>query len=249
MSATKSVTNYDSDHDVFDLSFYTVEMMTVPTCIKDGSELNMEGLEKMFGQDDSPILKSCIILNSQSTVNCVRNRKCLTNIWSVDTTVVTRCNDGVQRTKYMGDFKGFPEPVWLDEDGIVNIILSIRAKKYFKILYDNNNNNGFVVIHQESGLVRHFHESQKGLYYMDMNQCTIHALVTTVKENKEKYTSRDVGKDTLTREQQNIMRCSARDLVITVCSHVKNFSVTGTYKNLAEKIYGPSIAGVRGKTV
>ena len=84
---------------------------------------------------------------------------------------------------------------------------------------------------------------------MDMNNRTEHVLVTTVKENKEKYTSRDVGKDTLTREQQNIMRCSARDLVITVCSHVKNFSVTGTYENLAEKIYGPSIAGVRGKTV
>ena len=46
----------------------------------------------------------------------------------------------------MGDLKGFPEPVWLDEGGIVNIISLKRVKKYFKIQYDSDNNTGFVVI-------------------------------------------------------------------------------------------------------
>ena len=36
MNWTKTGANYDIDHDVFDLSFCTVETMTVPACVRDG---------------------------------------------------------------------------------------------------------------------------------------------------------------------------------------------------------------------
>ena len=70
-----------------------------------------------------------------------------------------RCNGVVQKTNWMGYFRGFPEPVWLDKGGIANIISLKRVKKYFKILYDSDDGNGFVVIHRVNGSVRHFHES------------------------------------------------------------------------------------------
>lgn len=124
-----------------------------------------------------------------------------------------------------------------------------RAKKYFKVQYDSDNNNGFVVTHQENSSVCHFRESRKGLHYMDLNQHTEHALVTTVKDNKEKYTPRDVGMSTLVRKLQDVMAYSARYLIIAVCSHIKNCPVTAVDAKLAEKKYGPSIAGVRGKIV
>ena len=41
-----------------------------------------------------------------------------------------RCNNGgVQTTNYIGDSPGFPEPVWYDPGGVVNIISLKRAKK------------------------------------------------------------------------------------------------------------------------
>ena len=87
-------------------------------------------------------------------------------------------------------------PVWLDEGGIANIISLKRAKQCFKVEYDSNNNR-FIVTHRENGSVCHLHESRKGLYYMDLNQRTEYVLVTTVKDNKEKYNPRDVGKATV----------------------------------------------------
>ena len=79
---------------------------------------------------------------------------------------------------------------------------------------------------------------------MDMNMITEHALVTTVKSNKEKYTTRDVGKATVERKLQSVIGSSARDLVISVRSHIKNCSFTASDATLAENIYGPNIAGV-----
>ena len=61
----------------------------------------------------------------------------------------------------MGDFRGFPEPVWIDKGGIANIIYLKTAKKYFKILYDSDDGNGFFAINLVNGSVRHFHESRK----------------------------------------------------------------------------------------
>ena len=37
--------------------------------------------------------------------------------------------------------------------------------------------------------------------------------------------------------------------MISVCSDIRNCPVTSAYVKLSEKIYGPNIAGVRGKTV
>ena len=84
---------------------------------------------------------------------------------------------------------------------------------------------------------------------MDMNMITEHALVTTVKSNKEKYTTRDVGKATVERKLQSVIGSSSQYLVISVRSHIKNFPVIAADAKLAEKIYGPNIAVVRGKTV
>ena len=74
-------------------------------------------------------------------------------------------------------------------------------------------------------------------------------MVTTIKDNKAKYTTRDVAKATAARKLQNVIGCTARDLVIAVRSHIKNCPLTAADAKLGEQIYGPSIAGVRGKTV
>ena len=69
-------------------------------------------------------------------------------------------------------------------------------------------------------------------------------MVTTVKDNKKKYTARDVSKATLAQKLQDVTGVSARDLVIAVRSHIKNFPVTAAHTKMAEDIFGPSIAGL-----
>ena len=46
----------------------------------------------------------------------------------------------------------------------------------------------------------------------------------------------------MARKLQNVIGSSARDLVISVRSHIKNCLVTSADEKLAEKIYGPNIA-------
>ena len=84
---------------------------------------------------------------------------------------------------------------------------------------------------------------------MDMNMKIKRALVTKLKENKHKYTTRDVGKSTVTRKLQNLIGSSTQDLMISVCSHVKNCPVTSADAKLEENIYDLNTAGVQGKTV
>ena len=111
-----------------------------------GTSSVIKELDDTFRQDDSPISNSCIIIDIQSTVNCFCEEKYIDNICQVESTVVIIFNVGVRKTNWMGDFRGFPEPVWLDKGGISKFISLKRVKKYFKILYNSDDGNEFVVI-------------------------------------------------------------------------------------------------------
>ena len=131
----------------------------------------------------------------------------------------------------------------------MNIISLKQAKKYFIIKYHSEDNNGFMVTHRENGSVWCFYESQKGLFYLDLKQQREMILVTTISNNKMKYTDRDIGKATLAWKLQDMTGLLPRDLVITVRSHTVNCPVTVADAKMAENIFGSSIAGVQGKTV
>ena len=62
-----------------------------------GTSIVIKELENTFGQDNSLISKSWIIIDSQSTVNCFCEENYLDTICQVESTVVIRCNGGVQK--------------------------------------------------------------------------------------------------------------------------------------------------------
>jgi len=232
---------YDSGDDFDDVQFHfaTVETSIVPSSGSEviTGELNQTEMELVFGTSSStwsPIPEDWVILDNQSTVNVFRNKKYLRNIRQVDTHVVIRCNAGSRTTNWVGDFPGFPEPVWYDPGGIANIISFDKAEKFYKIRYDSESGNGFMVTHRQNGSVRCFHKSRKGLFYIDMKQRGSLALVTTVEDNESKYTKCAVRKAKQARRLQDVTGVSAHDLEIA---------------KMAEDIFGPSVAGVRGKTV
>ena len=99
-------------------------------------------------------------------VNCFCSTKYLTNLCQEDTLVVIRSNGGFQTTNWQGDYNRLLEPVWWDNGGILNIISLKRAKKFFKIMYYSENNDGFVVIHHENEPILNFCESITGLHLL-----------------------------------------------------------------------------------
>ena len=58
-----------------------------------------------------------------------------------------KCNAGTQTTDWIGDFPGYPEPVWYDPSGITNIISLKQANKYFVSGYHSEDRKSFVVTH------------------------------------------------------------------------------------------------------
>ena len=90
-SGTEIGTNYDSDHDVFELTFCALGGELTA-----GTSSFIKELENIFVQDDSLISNIWIILDSQSTVNCFCEEKYFDNIRQVESTVAIRCNGGVQ---------------------------------------------------------------------------------------------------------------------------------------------------------
>ena len=100
-----------------------------------------------------------VLLDNCSTVNIFSNRRMLTNIRRSNMYVDVKCNAGSRKTNWIGDFPGLPEPVWLDEEGRCNILSMKRVKKYYRIIYDSDNGQGFIVTHREKGTSRAFFES------------------------------------------------------------------------------------------
>ena len=130
--------------------------------------------------------------------------------------VLIKCNAGMRKTNWVGNFTGYSEPVWYDLGWIANIISIGRSEKCFIISYCSENNDGLVVTHSKNGSVRCFHKSRKGLFYLDLKQKRELTLVTTVTDNKTKYTDKDVSKTTLAQKLQDVTGVSARDLFVAV---------------------------------
>ena len=68
-----------------------------------------------------PIPGTWLLLDSQATIDVIRNRDFLTNIHHVKTTLRIRCNAGVKTTTMCGNLSGYG-PVWYFPNGIANIM-------------------------------------------------------------------------------------------------------------------------------
>ena len=123
------------------------------------------GTTLKMGQGPS-ILKTWILLDSQSTVDIFQNKSLLKNIRDGGGTMDIHCTAGVTTTRLMGDLPGYGE-VWYHPNGIANILSLARVKaKGYAVTYDSAVGNHFKVV-TPGGAVRLFKQSSRGLYYLD----------------------------------------------------------------------------------
>ena len=190
-----------------------------------------------------------ILLDNQSTVDVFQNRKLLRNIRENSTYMDIHCNAGIVSTNLVGDLPGYGT-VWYHPKGIANILSLSRLKEKYRVTYDSENGNDFIV-HKPDGNYWHFVQSDRGLYYTDVGRDTSEVLVNTVQENLENYTRGAIKRATLARSiQKMIGRPSTKDfLQIMQNNLLPNCPVTRDDIIAAEHIYGPEVGILKGKTV
>ena len=146
--------------------------------------------------------------------------------------------------------------MWFHPDGIANIISLSRVKTKYRITFNSDMNNEFI-IHKPDGSTRNFKESSHGLYFHDTSMDvagvaeTGTALVTTVADNASNYTHADYSCALLDcKTQQIIGQPSTQDYIQYMENNlIPNCPVTRRDIVTAEHIFEPDARSLKGKTM
>ena len=168
------------------------------------------------------------------------------------------CNAGIASTKLIGELRGYGT-VWYNPTGIANILSLAKAKERgYRVTFDTEEGNAFHLT-KHDGTVRVFKQSPKGLYYIDTKEEQDHEdtghydvnLVNTVEDNRIKYSKRDYSRAVLARKVQKIIgRPSTKTFLGIVDKNLfQNCPVKREDIIAAERIFGPEVGSLMGKTV
>ena len=197
-----------------------------------------------------------ILLDNQSTVDVFTNRRLLKNICRSNKNMFIHCTAGVVKTNLIGDLPGYGT-VWYHPDGIANSLSLSKVKEKYRVTFDSDMNNQFVV-HRPDGTQRIFQQSSWGLYFLDTSltpQPTSSTkgtvLVTTVADNANSFSNADYT--------QAVLACKIQKIIgrPTTCSFIHfldnnllpNCPVNRKDVLRVEQIFGPDVGLLKGKTV
>jgi hypothetical protein len=188
-----------------------------------------------------------ILLDSQSTADILCNPNLLTNIRYAGKSINIHCNAGTSIAIQVGTLKNYGE-VWFNPNVIVNILSLARVKEKYPVRYDSDEVNQFVVVQPHKQIV--FQQSGSGLYYHDTTDRAV-VMVNTVGNNREGFTNRAYSKAKQARRAIGMLGYpSEKDFRNMVSSNmITNCPVTPTDIIAANKIFGPNVASIKGKTV
>ncbi len=145
--------------------------------------------------------------------------------------------------------------MWVNKSGIANIVLLEVILKIWRIMYDSHGgmNAGHFVIHTNQGNIV-VKKNKKGMPYIDLDGVDGEValdFVQTVWGNMEGFTWREVKEACAAREVQAMVgHPTDWDFLRMVrANYILNCPVKETAVRNAKSIFGPDLAGVRGRTV
>ena len=122
---------------------------------------------QMLSQKQQDKMKKMVLMDSASTCNLWSNRGSLDDVRTIKSSMTVESNGGELKTKEKGFYPGYGS-VWLHDDAITNIISLKNAKKKFRVTFDSECGDGFLV-HTPNGILE-FNKHPSGLFY-----CTLPA--------------------------------------------------------------------------
>jgi hypothetical protein len=195
-----------------------------------------------------------LLLDSCSTLCLISNPNLLDNIHEVPVVVRVRCNAGTTYTNLQGYLGDFPEPVWYSPGGIFNILSLKVVAKYYDVEYVSRTEDAFIVT-GPNGVKVKFEPTAKGLYACSVrpggSASDAWAFINLVDDIKGEYTKQEYRDAALARKVQNIMMFpNARAYSRIVDSNqLANCPVKRSDIAAAERIFGPNLGSLKGKTV
>ena len=205
----------------------------------------------MAQQSDKLNLRNCILLDNESTVHAFCNPRFVEKIFPAalgdEMTLLT--NGGQITTRNQCRVQNLDQPVWYDSKFITNILSLGLLKAKYRITYDSSQSGEFIV-HREhkSNLV--FKPHPGGLHLIEILPNQQVSLVETVTDRKRGFSSREVSDAKKAREVQVKMGLPSDQSFKQLINYglVKNCPVTTIDVDNALKIFGPSVASLKGKT-
>jgi rhodanese-related sulfurtransferase len=213
---------------------------------EDSGEDNYYSVEELsFHQGDKYNNSKWILLDNQSTADILCNSELLTNIHDTDKSMKIHCNAGTCNVTHVGTLKNYGE-VWYNKKAISNIISLSRIKDRYPMKYDSLNRNKFVVISKKEVV---FKQSDCGIYCHSTTERAV-VMVNVVKEHREGYTFLGF---TATKEVRRSLGMVDYPLPkdfrkMVHCNLIQNCPVTTNDVTNADKICGPNVSTLKGKT-
>jgi hypothetical protein len=187
-----------------------------------------------------------ILLDSQSTADIFCNPSLLSNIRYARKSIKIHCNAGTSIVNQVGTLKNNGD-VWVNPKAIANILSLARVKERYSVRYNSDEGNQFVVVQPHKQIV--FQKSDSGLYYHGTTDRAV-VMVNNVGNNREGFTNRAYNRAKQARRALGMVEYpSEKDFRNMVSSKmITNCPVTPTDINAANKIFGPNVASLKGKT-
>jgi hypothetical protein len=219
-----------------------------------GVSLTKEFMDMTFKQSKKGLrgfdLREVVLLDNQSTVDVFCNKKLVKNIRLAPEPLTLKSNGGELLISHIADVADYYEPVWFSKQAIANIFSLKTMKKQYKVTYDSVEES-FVVHREVVGLPNlSFKEHSNGLHFFDPRQADF-AFVETVESNMQLFSKRQIARADKARSLYASLGFPSKQdfLWILRFNQIKDCPVTVEDAMAAYKIWGPSVAALKGKTV
>ena len=203
-------------------------------------------------------MKDSIILDNGSTLSIFGNPELVSNIRKSDVTLQLATNAGTQESNQVAEVPGYGQ-VWYDSRAIANIFGLSDLKNKYRVTYDSEKGDSFVVY--MDGKEIYFKCNEDGLYeykvsgaYKDEIQekkkQESSYMIETVEENRQGFTTRQFQRAKQARELYHNVGSPTVDnfKALLKMNFIKNCPVTVEDVKVAERIFGPALSTLKGKS-
>ncbi len=198
------------------------------------------------------LLRNHLLLDNQLSVHIMCNPNFVNDIWELSQPMILKSNGGSLPINEVADFEGFKRETRFLRNAMANILSFSLVKSEYDITYDR----GAFIIHRAvkgySDMVFKPHKSRLHVYDTDDPRgLASHCFMETVESNMSLFTKRQIHGANLARNlQAGLAFPSNADMKWGIQSNlIKDCPVTVKDMGTAIKVWGPSIAMLKGKTV